>query len=419
MTIERRTERDNERGAILAMLAASLVFVFLAIGIAVDIGTAYVRTMSLSKAVDAGALAGARYTMHGESEMREIIAKVAASNFGVADADNEYGANYAISIWHPSADTTRVRVDGTTASPALFSRVIGREDMQVRVSAEATRYPLDMSLILDLSGSLERNGAFDDMQRAARNFLEYFDDNIDQFGLVTYSTWAEERMPVQKHFKATGQGIIDTLSAITDTNIEEGLRVAHEQLNTAWPRQEALKIAVLFTDGRSTAFAENLEMPSGTNPAWYEGIAAAYISGTSYRGLFRISDGRKILSFSGGVPVTAPNSSTSASPKPKSLPGGLTVNGTNIRTVAAAQAEAQANAIRAAGYSIYTIGLGNPSATDPGDVPDLAFLRRIANEDGIVSGDQPKGELLFAPSPTELDATFRLLADRIITRLTR
>jgi Mg-chelatase subunit ChlD len=412
-------DNRNQRGAILAMLAASLIFVFLAIGIAVDIGTAYVRTMTLSKAVDAGALAGARYTMRGESEMREIIADVAASNFGVAGEDNEYGANYEISIWHPSTDTTRVRVDGATESPALFSRVIGRDDMAIRVSAEATRYPLDMSLILDLSKSLERNGAFDDMQLAARNFLEYFDDNIDQFGLVTYSTWAAQRMPVQKNFKATGQGIIDGLTPISDTNIEEGLRVGYEQLAAAFPRQEALKIAVLFTDGRATAFAENLQMPSGHNPAWYDGIWATYISGTDYRGTFQKSDGQKIKNWTSGVPVLYPNSSTVASQKPKNLPGGLSVNGTNIRTVAAAQAEDQANTIRNAGYTVFAIGLGNPDATDPGDVPDLDFLRRVANEDGVVSASQPKGELLFAPSPAELDATFRLLADRIITRLTR
>jgi hypothetical protein len=83
------------------------------------------------------------------------------------------------------------------------------------------------------------------------------------------------------------------------------------------------------------------------------------------------------------------------------------------------QSEAWANTVRAAGYTIFTIGLGNPGATDPGDVPDLDFLRRIANEDGISDSDQPKGELLFAPSPEELSGAFATLADRIITRLTR
>jgi len=400
------------------MLAGGIIILFLIAGIAVDIGTAYVRTMSLSKAVDAGALAGAKYTMKGESEMRTIIGKVASANFGV-DPDSDYGANYEVTIWSPATDTTRVRVLGQTASPAMFSKVVGQEDIPISVLAEATRYPLDMSLSLDLSASLDRNGAFDDMQVAARNFLDHFDDNIDQFGIVTYSTWAEQKLPVQKNFKSTGRSIIDGLRPISDTNIEEGLRVSKNQLDVAFPRQQALKIVVLFTDGRATAFAENLEMPTGHNPAFYNGVWAAYISGTSYRGTFQSNDGQKIENWVGGVPVLHLNSWSGSSTQPKKLPGNLTVNGTNVRSVAANQTEAQANTIRAAGYTIFSVGLGNPNATDPGDVPDQAFLRRLANEHGIVSASQPQGEMLFAPSPEELDQTFALLADRIITRLTR
>jgi Flp pilus assembly protein TadG len=411
-------KRGNQRGAVLAMLAGGIIILFLLAGVAVDIGTAYVRTMSLSKAVDAGALAGAKYTMKGEAEMRTIIDKVAAANFG-PDPDSDYGATYDVTIWSPATDTTRVRVHGTTASPAMFSRVVGQDDIPISVLAEATRYPLDMSLSLDLSASLDRNEAFDDMQLSAKNFLDYFDDNIDQFGIVTYSTWAAQQMPVQKNFKVAGKAIIDGLNFISDTNIEEGLRLSKSQLDVAFPRQEAMKIVVLFTDGRATAFAENLEMPSGHNPAWYNGVWAAYISGTSYRGTFQSNDGQKIKNWVSGAPVLYPNSSSTSSQKPKNLPGGLTVNGTNVRSVAAAQTEAQANTIRAGGYTIFVVALGDPDATDPGDVPDLDLLTRVANEDGIVSSSQPKGEMLFAPSPEELDQTFALLADRIITRLTR
>jgi Flp pilus assembly protein TadG len=411
-------ERPGERGAILYMFGIAVVTLFLIAALAIDLGSAYVTTTNLSKAVDAGALAGARYTMKGESAMNQIINQVAEANFGEAD-DPQYTPNYQITIWNPATDTTRVRVTGNTNAPAYFSRLFGTEEIPVTALAEATRYPLDMSLVLDLSASLDRNDAFDDMQVAARGFLEYFDDNVDRFGLVTYSTWAEEQMALQKNFKAPGQTIIDGLVAISDTNIEEGLRLGKSQLDAAFPRTEALQMVVLFTDGRSTAFADNFQMPDGHNPAFYDGIVAAYISGSSYRGLFQTADGQKIKNFVSGAPVLYPNSSTVTSVKPKFLPGGGTVNGTNIRQMGADQAEAWANAIRAAGYTIFTIGLGNPAATDPGDVPDLDFLRRIANEDGIVDDDQPKGELMFAPSPEELSAAFQTLADRIITRLTR
>jgi Flp pilus assembly protein TadG len=417
----RPTEKDrsNERGAVLAMMAAAIILLCLTVGISVDIGTAYVRTMSLSKAVDAAALAGARYTTRGEAEMRKIMEGVAASNFGSAE-DDDYGANYKITITHPSTDTTRVRVDGVSVAPALFARIIGRGDAPIRVSAEATRYPLDMSLVLDLSGSLERNDAFDDMQVAARGFFDHFDDNVDQFGIVTYSTWAEEKMPVKKNFTSTGKSIIDGLSAISDTNIQEGLRLGKVQLDAAMPRQEALKFVVLFTDGQSTAAADTYTMPSGTTPKTYNGVVATYVSGSSYRGLFQISDGLKIIKFSSsGVPTLTTNSSSTASPKPTTLPNGKSVSGDNIRSFAATKDLEEARKIRRAGYTIFCIGLGNPNATTAGDAPDLDHLRKITNENGIIDGNETQGELLFAPSPTELEATFTLLAERIITRLTR
>jgi hypothetical protein len=36
----------------------------------------------------------------------------------------------------------------------------------------------------------------------------------------------------------------------------------------------------------------------------------------------------------------------------------------------------------------------------------------------VANPAQPKGEMLFAPSPEELDTAFTRLADRILTRLT-
>jgi hypothetical protein len=225
-------------------------------------------------------------------------------------------------------------------------------------------------------------------------------------------------MPVQKNFKALGKSLVDGLDAISDTNIEEGLRVAKQQLDAAAPRTEALKMVVLFTDGRATAFADNHRMPDAHVPLWYDGVVSGYISGTSYRGLFQSADGQKVRRFNSGVPELYPNNSTITSVKPKYLPGNLTVTGDNLRSVAAAQAEDWANQIRSAGYMVFTIGLGDPNGL-AGDEPDLDFLRRLANEHGIVDGDQPQGEMLFAPGPSQLNDVFATLADRIITRLTR
>lgn len=289
--------------------------------------------------------------------------------------------------------------------------------------------------MLDLSASLKRNNAFDDMQAAARGFLQNFDDNIDQCGIVTYSTWGEERMPLRKNFTSTGVSIIDGLFAISDTNIQEGLRVAKAQFDAATPRETAIKVLELFTDGRPTALADNFWTDGATDtcaadttgaatgalrfsptgdsgtgllgsalgaapgstssgagvdsdgdgtPDCYAGVVACYISGNSYRGLFRQSTGQKVAEFrSNGTIRYVANGSTASSPKPNRLPDGSVVNGKNIRRLGVEYAEIW------------------------------------ANEDGVVNASQPQGAMLFAPTPADLEDTFTKLADRILTRLTR
>jgi Flp pilus assembly protein TadG len=435
-----RNGRRGERGVILMLFALVLIVLLAVAGLAVDLGIAHVTMSRLTKAVDAGALSGARHSGGGTSGIQKIASQTAAANYGVGGLGA--AAAYGVTVEQPAADTYRVRVKGATQAPALFSRVLGRDKIDVVSEAEATRYPLDVSLVLDLSGSLERAGAFDDLQAASKNFLEYFDDSIDQFGIVTYSTWAEQKMSMRKGFKATGKSLIDGLDAISDTNIEEGLRLGKVQLDTAPHRESALKVLVLFTDGRPTAFSDafRLDGPnqdcaaatdsSGYNaspldadrdgqPDCWAGAIATFVTSNGYRGLFQDTDGRKIIGFQQLAPRLTSNGSGTASPNVQRLPGGGVVDGNGIRAIGTTQSEEWAAQARAAGYTVYAVGLGNPSASHPLEQPDLDFLRRIANEDGAASGAQPKGEMLFAPSATDLDAAFSRLADRILTRLTR
>jgi hypothetical protein len=49
----------------------------------------------------------------------------------------------------------------------------------------------------------------------------------------------------------------------------------------------------------------------------------------------------------------------------------------------------------------------------------MDFLRRIANENGIVSASQPQGKAYLAPSAAQLDDVFRAVAQDIVVRLTQ
>jgi hypothetical protein len=64
---------------------------------------------------------------------------------------------------------------------------------------------------------------------------------------------------------------------------------------------------------------------------------------------------------------------------------------------------------------VYTIGLGDPDNAPR--APDPDFLGQVANQDGVSSPSEPKGEMYFAPTAEELDDTFRSVAESILVRL--
>jgi hypothetical protein len=408
---------DRQRGAILVFFVFALLAMLLAAGLVVDLGLAYVGYGWLVRAVDAGALAGARNAASTNAEMESMIRKVAGANFR-----GPLPVEYDVQITIPEVDTKRIAVSGRGKSPAMFSRLAGFDTFALGAEAEAIRYPLDLSLVLDVSLSLQNNNVFDDMQRAAVSFLDHFDDQVDQIGLVTLSHWAVDKATPAKGNNASLKTLINRLDAVYYTNIEEGLRVAKDNLAAAPARSNAIKVVVLFTDGRSTAFRDSLALPRGTVPATYDGVVAARYgtSSSNFVGLFQHADGRKITRFSSsGAPTLATYNSSSASPRPTSLPGGKSLTGANVETIGSIQSEAWANEIRKTGALVYTIALGNPNARNVHDTPDLDFLRRVANDRGIVDANQPAGLMVFAPTAADLEEMFARVADRILTRLTR
>jgi hypothetical protein len=68
---------------------------------------------------------------------------------------------------------------------------------------------------------------------------------------------------------------------------------------------------------------------------------------------------------------------------------------------------------------LYTIGLGNPSASDPIETPDIGYLQQLANVGGIVDSNQPQGRSYFAPSAVQLQDAFNQVARDLMVRLAK
>jgi Flp pilus assembly protein TadG len=386
----------DQSGVVLAILALAVIVLLASAGLAVDLGRGYVEKLMLGRAVDAGALAAARTLRGGEDAARTEAEAVARAN---RVADGVGNTETSVAFGTNERGENMVTFSASRTIPTTFMGVLGLEHMSISSSAVAAVPPVDIVLVLDTSGSLAAAGAWNSLQQAVQDFVNQFDDDLDQMGLVSFQLTAHQRFMLAHDFTVPIIDDVQTMSSAGDTNIAEGLRMAHLQLQGASARPNAAKVVVFFTDGRATALRGMMGTPAEDR------VLAAWVNVNSMRGYF--DDPPSIAPFSQASPDGCANA-----------PSCFDLDVDELRLAAAQAGLGQANAIRGDDILIYVIGLGN-LGFPPGDLrlPDLDYLRVIANEDGVTNPDQPEGKMYFSPSAADLRDVFNEVARDLIVRL--
>ena len=397
------------------MVAALLVIVLGVAGLAVDLGRGYIAKSRLSRAVDSGVLAAARSLRLGQSVARQQALAMARAN-GVTNTG-------AISIsfgTNPRGEST-VSMSASETLPTTLMRLLGIKNMDIGSNATAAIPPVDLILVLDQSGSLGQMGAWRDLQSAAKQFVSNFDESMDQVGLVSFQIRAADQFDLDHYFKSPIDGAIDRMTSNGDTDTGEGLRLAYDQLQLSNVREHSAKVVVFFTDGRPTAF-RGVVGPGGPQ------------NGGSALGPFTAPNGAKYEDRVMAVSTTrAGGRMRGYFDRPDQLPMNRAANPngcrnatvcwgwteTKIRNKAIQNGGVVANAIRSQKSYIYTIGLGNPSASDPLLQPDMGYLAELANQNGQTNSSQPTGKAYFAPSKDQLQQIFQQVAQDLLVRLTQ
>ena len=258
MTTE-RAKRVHEKGIALVYVGVFLVPLLLCTGLAVDLGRGYLVRVALSKAVDAAALAAAR-SLNGNTSVAGDVAKnIFNANFpagflGVSALQNPPDISFTLDAKNGA---NIIRVSSTATIPTTFMRIARFENLTVAASAEATRRLVDMSFVIDRSGSLGSD--FPNVKSAAKAFIENnFSPDNDRIALITFSSGTKvvDRMSATRGFqKSTLQDHIDAASLGGPTATAEALYRAWDELRSV-PKesQSGLRIVVLFTDGSPNAF---------------------------------------------------------------------------------------------------------------------------------------------------------------------
>jgi Flp pilus assembly protein TadG len=471
-----RRDQSGESGFVLIWAAVFMTLLLVAVGLALDTARSYVVKAQLTKATDGAALAAARMLNSGNP--RGEAARIFNANF----PHDFMGASF---VTDPTADPDFFHVDtdldtginvitvtATAVLPTTFMQLADREEVTVRSSAETNRKMVDLSLVLDVSGSLGDD--WPTIRDAAREFVDGFDEEGDRLALITFSDSARVREPMTIN---RGFDKDDVTAAIPNnlpggfTNMAEGIYRGWDELRSVPAgRQSSIRVIVLFTDGSANGVS-GLYTVRGTPQANAKSLHTDDFgqgaNTTTITGLYDTETGNRSPSYNTRVnwnsrstvpdipllPDASAHTHSRSSGIPNAFPfqvDGLMVDGVpqstarglrdfdamrgvypaqayNINNAARNLVEIVSNAARSdfdGDYPIriYAIGMGPLMREFLGTRRETSesILRRVANDYDSMdfNPDQLEGRYYFAQSADDVQPAFQQLQSQII-RLTR
>lgn len=437
--------RNNEGSLIIhgAMMLGGLSVLILML----EIGNLFLTKARLQRAVDAAAVAaGTQLFAGGNAAAVEHLAEQLV-NYNMLEmgfTTSTAVAQYSLS---PNNDAALLKVTGTVNTNTFILGMILPSSVLIRAEAETKRPPIILSLVLDLSGSMNSGNKLSDLKTAAKSLVGELSEQIDRISLISFSTNAKVVNPMNPVDKTALYSAIDSLNAVGGTNISDGIVTGKNQIASSGAAiPDAVKAMILVTDGDPTSFRARFLSPKNTStfPVTVNGYRDYYLT--------FLPDLRAAWTKAPNA-TTAPSCSTSYSASSiknclnnyKYLDSSDRQRGTSITdltsTNPAFQREnydlsiVEADAARDLNIRIYTVGIGNlaPASNDPyQNIMDQTniksyFLRRIAN-DPVGAADppfpglpypntRPAGKYLQTPDSSQLKGLFAQILQRIKVRL--
>ena len=274
-----------------------------------------------------------------------------------------------------------------------------------------TRLPVIMTLVLDVSGSMDPrrgpppggdgtgSGGGLYLPGAVTAFINDFDGIIDKVAMVTFSTIqqnvfyggapAQPTQPFKSAIITAVNSFLYSGTTFSQGGLTNGLVL--ENNATIPTGQNAVKVVVFFTDGHANIVQDSLICPPATllNFGGQDPPSSGY-------SLFDPVTGNTVF----GCGATQFTSAIDGSMK--------ALNGPNKSADALFRSVQVANQMRAAGITVYSIGVGTGV--------NLTFLQQVAN-DPNAPGYVPTpydGEAVIANDPSQLAAVFQSIASKIL-----
>ena len=456
-------DRSSEKGASLIIFALLLSMVMLPmLGLCIDVSFIYFAKARLYSAVDAAALAGGRSLSVGldfasqKANAENVARQYFRANYPDTFLDSQ---NIVVNAdAQQSSDLYRtVSVNASADVPLYFMKMVGIRTAGINANAQTSRRDVNIILVLDRSGSM--GSACGTMKAVATNFVDGFTNGRDSIGLVTFVATANLDFPPTKNFKTqTPRNLEQVLSKLVcpgSTGSAEALyraRIAAQ----ASAQPGTLNVIVFFTDGYPNGFTASLKKKSTSSCETPDSSGLVTTAMTASTGMLQPvarainqdnppkltlhSCSPQVDSMSGlntqfmGYPVsdgdpTTPDtdlfgnatdlfssavindSGTSQSASlSKNASGLIDITPENARLISMSTTFDAARKVRAAGITLYTIGLDGNGGVDN------EMLAQMANDpsSSTFNPGEPVGRYAYAADAGQLAAAFNSIKSELL-----
>ncbi|CAM2141649.1 Flp pilus assembly protein TadG [Pararobbsia alpina] len=444
----KKTSIQRQRGSVSIIVVVSLMALLGVLGLAIDSGMGYMIRTRLDAAADGAAIAAGQAVTRGNTQSQQVAnATQAATAFFAANYPTGFLGSTA-SLSNPSIvfnnGTVTIDIAATASVAPTFMQMFGFKILNVSTSSEAVRKDLDMSFVIDTTGSLNSSGVPAAVRSSAVNFLSNFDVTNDRVALMHFAYGTIVDVPFNGNTRGfdrtTMTKDINAYSFSGSTNSVEAMWNARNQLDTVITQPSSLRVIVFFSDGAPNSF-------SGLFPAVNTacGKTAGTVSspdtsgnwGSIASGLYTINAQQTQMSgcYSNTVSnvvtamprwYNAHNATDQTLPiwpvtSPRAVPNG-TPTQANVNRASRNLLEGMAEQARLEGTYVFTLGYGPylTQATGPDNEPGANVLKCMANtaDSDCYKPSEPVGVYCYAATTADLKPCFSQIASQIL-RITK
>ena len=163
---------DN-RGTTLPLFGVMFLVIMFIVGMAVDFARATHAERQIAAAADAAALAAGRAMLDGrlsDDEVRELGLNFFAEN--LKSGDLESSVNSVDLVLDRGAGMVRVNVDAGVETKIARVRGFDTVDLGISAAVAADQQDLEVSLALDVTGSMRSRNKIQDLRAAAKDLVD-------------------------------------------------------------------------------------------------------------------------------------------------------------------------------------------------------------------------------------------------------